>query len=65
VNLRPLVNDKVLWTDFLEEIDQRIMDCYRGLEQASDPVAVYRYQGEIAALKKLKYLREKVNNVST
>lgn len=62
MNLKPLVNDKVLWTDFLEEMDQRIMDAYRGLEQASDLVTVYRYQGEIAALKKLKYLREKVNN---
>lgn len=62
MNLRPFVNDKVLWKDFLEELDTRIQDCYKGLEQASDPVTVYRFQGEVAALKKLKYLRDKVNN---
>lgn len=61
MNLKPLTNDKTLWTDFLEELEVRISECHKGLEQASDPVLVYRYQGQIEALNKLKYLREKVN----
>lgn len=62
MNLKPFVNDKVLWQDFLTELDERIQACYKALEQNSDTVLIYRLQGEIAALKRLKYLREKVND---
>lgn len=61
MNLKPLVNDKVLYQDFLEELDNRITDCFRVLEQSVATVDVYRMQGQIAALRKLKTLREKVN----
>lgn len=61
MNLKPLVNDKVLYQDFLEEIDNRIADCHKALEQVSDTFDIYRYQGQIIALRKLKALREKVN----
>lgn len=61
MNLKPLVNDKVLWQDFLQELDERISLCHKGLEQASQPVDFHRLQGEVQALKKLKSLREKVN----
>lgn len=62
MNLKPLVNDKALWKDFLQEVDERISFCHKQLEQSSDTVAFYRLQGEISALRKLKLLREKVNH---
>lgn len=62
MNLRPFVNDKVLWKDFLEELDQRIANAHKSLEQATDPVLIHRYQGRIEELRNLKMLREKVNN---
>ena len=62
MNLRPLVNDKVLWRDFVQELDERVAACHKTLEQVEEPAMIYRLQGEIAALKKLKFLREKVNN---
>jgi hypothetical protein len=62
MNLKPLVNDKPLWQSFLEELDERIAFCHKTLEQVDEPSQMYRLQGEIAALKKLKFLREKVNN---
>ena len=64
MNLKPFVNDKVLWKDFLEELDLRIASAHKALEQATDPFMIYRFQGRIEELKSLKMLREKVNNVS-
>jgi archaellum component FlaC len=55
------VNNHDLWTQFLEELDQRISDCHKRIEQVSDMVEVYRTQGEVQALRKLQKLREKVN----
>lgn len=60
-NLKPLVNDKHLYEDFLEEIDERIEQTRKALEQASDVETMYRMQGAIGALRKLKTLKEKVN----
>jgi hypothetical protein len=61
VNLKPFVNNKELWTDFQQELNNRIQGCYKKLEQVTDPVDVYRTQGEIQALKNLMKLRDKVN----
>lgn len=62
MNLKPLVNDKVLWTDFLQELDNRIGQAHKALEQSTDTSAMFRLQGQIESLRKLKQLREKVNN---
>lgn len=61
MSLKPLVNNHELWNDFLQELDTNIQRCYKKLEQLSDPVEIYRAQGEIQALHKLGNLREKVN----
>lgn len=61
MNLKPLVNNKELWLDFLMELDTQIQACYKKLEQLSDPTEIYRTQGEIRSLRKLEKLREKVN----
>lgn len=61
MNLKPFVNSRELWQDFLQELDSRIQSCYKTLEQVSEPVEIYRLQGEVQALQKLKKLRDKVN----
>jgi len=61
MNLKPLVNDKVLWKDFLEELEGRIAAAHKALEQVTETPDIYRLQGEITALKRLRMLREKVN----
>jgi TATA-binding protein-associated factor Taf7 len=61
MNLKPFVNNKELWEDFLEELKERIEACHKKLEQAADPLTLHRTQGEIQALRKLEQLRDKVN----
>ena len=61
MNLKPFVNNKELWTDFQQELNNRIQASYKKLEQVTDTVDIYRTQGEIQALKNLMKLRDKVN----
>lgn len=61
MNLRPFVNDKFLYDDFLEEIDNRIQPWEKQLRQSKDSVDMWRAQGAIMALEKFKQLREEVN----
>ena len=60
-NLKPLVNDKVLWDSFLEEVDKRISEVHRVMEQSSRAEELYRLQGQAFALRKIKQLRDQVN----
>ena len=60
-NLKPLVNNKPLWDIFLEEMDVRLSNVHRMMEQASDAESLYRLQGQASAFRKLKQLREYVN----
>ena len=59
--LKSLVNNKELWLAFLEEIDERITFAHKQMEQAQEPNQLYRLQGEIQALRRMKQLREKLN----
>ena len=61
MNLKKLVNDKNLWDNFLEYIDYTIDQQHKAMEQAEDNILLYRSQGAIAALRRLKYLREEMN----
>jgi hypothetical protein len=61
MNLKPFVNDKHLYDDFLQELDERIESARRSLEQASTQEEMFRCQGDIRTLRKLKLLRDKVN----
>ena len=61
INLKPLVNDKPLWDAFKEELDKRLVETHRAMEQADDYHTLYRLQGQANALRKLKQLREYVN----
>ena len=60
--LKKLVNDSKLWDSFLKELEKEIEFSRVRLEQAKEIDDVRSAQGEIRAYRKLKQLREKVNN---
>ena len=59
--LKPLCNNKRQWDALLEYLECHIDEHRITLEQADTPVAMHRAQGAIAALRKLKYLRDEAN----
>ena len=61
MNLKKLVNDKALWDNFVEYLDDNIAKNHTALEQADNTVIIHRLQGAISALRRLKYLREEMN----
>jgi len=61
MSIKKFVNDKPLWDSLVEVLDVKISSAQRRLEQESTIEGVYRIQGEIAALRKLAYLRDEVN----
>jgi TATA-binding protein-associated factor Taf7 len=62
MSLKKLVNDKQLYDEFLKHVDDLIYLQHKQMEQATEPVIFYRAQGAINQLRKLKHLREQVNN---
>ena len=63
MNLKKLVNDKALWDNFIEHVDDAIQKNHVALEQSDNHVVIHRLQGAIGALRRLKYLREEMNGV--
>ena len=59
--LKPLVNNNEMYSAYLEMIDFYVEQHIRKLELSPDPVEMYRAQGQIMALKKLKTLKDEVN----
>ena len=57
-NLKPLVNHQLHLNKYLDAL---IEQHHKAMEQADDIVVLHRTQGAIGALRRLKYLREKVN----
>ena len=62
MHLKQLVNNKELYEEFQKHIDDLIYIRQRTMESANDPVIVYRQQGAIDVLRKLKLLKETVNS---
>jgi protein-arginine kinase activator protein McsA len=62
MHLKQLVNDKECYDQFQQHIDDLINMRQRTMESANDSVIVYRQQGAIDVLRKLKLLRETLNN---
>ena len=60
--LKQIVNSKPVWDSFLEYLDETITLVHKRLEQEVDVEKIYRAQGEIAALRRLKYMRDEFNN---
>jgi hypothetical protein len=55
------VNNSHQWEAFNKYIDAVINQQHKALEQADNTVILYRAQGSIAVLQKLKLLRDEVN----
>ena len=59
--LRKFVNDKELWESFVEYIEESIAKQHKTLEQTVEMPMVYKLQGSIACLRRMKYLRDEIN----
>jgi len=59
--VKKLVNDKPLWDGFVNVLNEKIEVAQRKLEQETSIEGVYRAQGEIAALRRLTFLRDEIN----
>ena len=60
--LKQIINTKPVWDSFLEYLDETITLVHKKLEQEVDVEKIYRAQGEIAALRRLKYMRDEFNS---
>ena len=60
--LRRLTGDKELWDSFVEYIDDSIAKQHKALEQATEVSMMYKLQGSIACLRRMKYLRDELNS---
>jgi len=61
--LKPMTNSNPQWEAFNNYIDILIEEQHTLMEQAEHSTIVYRCQGSVLALRKLKQLRDEVNNV--
>jgi len=61
IALKKIVNDKSVWVAFNKTLDEKINQVHVRMEQVQGEADIYRCQGEIAALRKLKYLRDEIN----
>ena len=61
ITLRKLTTDKELWDAFVEYIDDAIAKQHKALEQATEVPMMYKLQGSIACLRRMKYLRDELN----
>lgn len=59
--LTDLVNRKNKWDAFNAVLDSHILFHQKTLEQSADEKELFKAQGAISALRKLKYLKEEVN----
>ena len=59
--VKKLVNDKPLWDGFVNLLNEKIEVSQRKLEQETTIEGMYRAQGEIAALRRLTFLRDEIN----
>jgi hypothetical protein len=61
VSIKQLVNDFGIYESFLKELDDKIASEQKQLVNEVDVSRIYRHQGAIMALQRLKKLREEVN----
>ncbi len=56
-----MVNNNHLWQGFNNYIDALIEQQHKALEQSDNNIILNRSQGAIAALRRLKLLRDEIN----
>ena len=62
ITLRKLTTDKELWDALVEYIDDAIEKQHKTLEQATEVSMMYKLQGSIACLRRMKFLRDELNS---
>ncbi len=62
MSLKLLVNDKKIWDSLNEELDRRLNFIHVQMEQTLKSEDLYRLQGEARALRKIKQLRDQIND---
>ena len=62
MSIKFLVNDKKLWDSLNEELDRRLNFIHIQMEQTLKSEDLYRLQGEARALRKIKQLRDQIND---
>ena len=63
MSLKTFVNNKAEWDAFCEELDEMIAMLQTRMEQSEHIIEIHQTQGSIRVLRRLKYLRDKVNGV--
>lgn len=61
MSLKSFVNNKESWDEFCDYLDFEIKKIQFNLEKAESQTSVYRLQGQILALRNMKYMREYLN----
>ena len=61
MSIKLLVNDFNMHEALMSELDERLAAEHKSLALETEPHLIYRRQGAIAALNKLKRIREDVN----
>lgn len=61
MSMKALVNTPDIHSSFMEYLDSKIRVLQTSLEQATQVESVYRLQGQITALRKLKNIRDEIN----
>lgn len=61
MSLKKLVNDVEVYGALMEHLDLLIVREQKNIETLTDTALIYRTQGALLTLKKLKSLREAVN----
>jgi hypothetical protein len=59
--LKSVFNTQLVWDAFTATLESKARGYYKVLEQSKDPVDVYRAQGALDALMKMKRLRDEIN----
>ncbi len=59
--LKSVFNTHIVWESFTATLENKARSYYKILEQANDPIDVYRAQGALDALMKMKRLRDEIN----
>ena len=59
--LKSVFNTHIVWESFTAVLESKARSYYKILEQTKDPIDVYRAQGALDALMKMKRLRDEIN----
>ena len=61
MSLKAMVNNRDAWDELCAFLDDKIKAAQTSMETQSESVAIYRLQGQILALRRLKYMRDELN----